>query len=205
MPGCAQYRANSNYFQLIITNKEAVVVSQVKTLRAVRINFQTNSLTNNNVKPKQVILKVREVAHLVALNHPMILEVEQVHTSLELVERAPIIKVANPDTSHRPPNRMITIRILSQIVLQSRRGMLSSKFSFKGLERTRVSYLTRGWRWTVLIWSKNVIEWESHLAANILKTFRTCLNNLRKSKLRLRQKVPRKPQAPVRAHNIKLR
>jgi hypothetical protein len=58
MPDCAQYRANSN-FQLIITNKEAVVVSQVKTQRAVRINFQTNSLTNNNVKPKQVILKMR--------------------------------------------------------------------------------------------------------------------------------------------------
>jgi hypothetical protein len=204
MPGCAQYRAHSN-FQLIITNKEAVVVSQVKTLRAVRINFQTNSLTNNNVKPKQVILKVREVAHLVALNHPMILAVEQVHTSLELVEKVPIIKVANPDTSLRPPNRMITIRILSQIVLQSRRGMLSNKFSSRGLERTRVSYLTRGWRWTVPIWSKNVIEWESHLAANILKTFRTCLNNLRKSKLRSRQKAPCKPQAPVRAHSNKLR
>jgi hypothetical protein len=151
MPGCAQYRANSN-FQLIITNKEAVVVSQVKTLRAVRINFQTNSLTNNNVKPKQVILKVREVAHLVALNHPMIPAVELVHTSLELVERAPIIKVANSDTSRRAPNRMITIRILSQIVLQIKRGMLSNKFSSKGLERTRVSYLTRGWKWTVPIW-----------------------------------------------------
>lgn len=177
----------------------------MKTQRAARINFQTNSLTNNNVKPKQVILKMREVALLVALNHPMIPAVEQVHTSLELVERPPTIKVANPDTSSNRPNIMITIRILSQILLLSKRGMLSNRFSSKGSERTRVSYLTRGWRWTVPIWSKNVIEWESHLAANILKTFRTCLNNLRKSKLRSRQKGPRKPQAPDRAHINMLR
>ena len=197
MPDCAKHRANSN-FQLIMANQEEVVVSKAITLRGVRINFQTNSLTNNNVKPKQVILKMKEVGLLEALNHPMIQG--GAHTSQEIVEEAATIKVVNPaDIRHQ--NRMKTIRIPSQLKIQTRREILLSRFSFRGLERTRVSCLTRGLRWTERIWLKNVIEWESHLAASILKTFRTCLNNLRKSKLRLRQKVHSKIQQAAKVHS----
>jgi hypothetical protein len=111
MPDCAKHRANSN-FQLIIANQEEVVVSKAINLRGVRINFQTNSLTNNNVKPKQVILKMKEVGLLVALNHPMIQE--GAHTTQEKVEEAATIKVVNPaDIRHQ--NRMKTIRIPSQL------------------------------------------------------------------------------------------
>ena len=111
MPDYAQYRTNSN-FQLIITNKEAVVVSRVSTLEEVRVNFQTNSLTNNNVKPKQVILKMKGVALHEALNHP---KMPGDHLSLEIVEMVVAIKVGNRNTSRRS-NTMKTIKILSQMV-----------------------------------------------------------------------------------------
>jgi hypothetical protein len=198
MPDYAQYRTNSN-FQLIITNKEAVVVSRVSTLEEVRVNFQTNSLTNNNVKPKQVILKMMEVVLLGVLNH---LKMPRGHTSAEMA--ITIRVVVNPNTN-RLSSIMKTIRILSLMGLVSRRGVVSSRFSFRGLERTRVSCLTRGWRWTGLIWLKNVIGWESHLAASTLKTYRTCLNNLRKSKLRSRQKVVSLLPPLVKVHNNRLR
>jgi len=87
------------------------VVSQERTLEWVRINFQTNSLTNNNVKPKQVILKMTEVALQGALNHP---KMPGDHLSLEIVEMVVPIKVGNRNTS-RHSNRMKTIKILSQM------------------------------------------------------------------------------------------
>lgn len=89
-----------------------MVVSQVRTIEGVRINFQTNSLTNNNVKPKQVILKMTEVALQGALNHP---KMPGDHRSLEIVEMAVAIKVGNRNTSRRS-NTMKTIKILSQMV-----------------------------------------------------------------------------------------
>jgi len=171
----------------------------MRTLEEVRVNFQTNSLTNNNVKPKQVILKMMEVVLLGALNH---LKMPRGHTSAEMA--VTIRVVVNPNTN-RLSNIMKTIRILSLMELVSIRGVVSSRFSFRGLERTRVSCLTRGWRWTALIWLKNAIGWESPLAASTLKTYRTCLNNLRKSKLRSRQKAVSNLPPPVKVHNNRLR
>ncbi len=77
-----------------------------------RINFQTNSLTNNNVKPKQVILKMKGVALHEALNHP---KMPGDHLSLEIVVMAVAIKVGNRNTS-RHSNTMKTNKILSQMV-----------------------------------------------------------------------------------------
>ena len=98
-------KAYSN-FQLIITIKEAtVVVSQGRTKR-VRTNSPINSLTNNNAKLKQVILQMKEVGLLVALNHPM--NQGGAHTHLGIA--AAIATKDSPSINHK--NRTTTIRIL---------------------------------------------------------------------------------------------